>query len=196
MKSFDDSLSTSGFPSSPIKSLEMSSQTNPGSAMSLPAGSLGLDASVLELSLSSSSPGDSSGFPCSSEPTHAYIYSPEFMLSLRPNAVERVKEKIRETCPEAVMSRRMRKTLEFAQHQREAAERKFHYYQPSSPEAAAIAFPSPFSASINPSIECFIPRASRLIGRATERRRQALQSNLQDNWRGHVSTISQPLAVV
>ncbi|KIM36987.1 hypothetical protein M413DRAFT_31163 [Hebeloma cylindrosporum] len=185
----------------------MSSQANPGSAMTLPAGSLGLDASVPERSTLSSSPEDSCStprsFPSSSgayptrpEPTHAYIYSPEFMLSLRPNAVEGVKEKIRETCPEAVMSRRMRKTLEFSQHQREAAERKFHYYKPSSPEAAAIAFPSPFSASTNHSIGRFIPRASRLIGRATERRRQALQSNLHDNWEGRLSTVLQPLSIV
>ena len=133
------------------------------------------------------------------ERTHSRIYSPEFMLSLRPNADESVKEKMREALPEVVMNRRTRKNLEFSQHQREAAERKAHH-QPSSPAAAVTASQAPFSPSTAPSTvpPRMIPRRNRPAGRATERRRQALQSNfnLHDTWRGRVATPLQPLAVV
>lgn len=131
--------------------------------------------------------------------THSRIYSPEFLLSLRPNADESVKEQMREACPEVVMNRRTRKNLEFSQHQREAAERKAHHQPPPS-SAAVIAFPAPFSASTTASTvpSRMMPRRNRPAGRATERRRQAFQSNfnLHDTWRGRVSTPLQPLAVV
>ena len=129
---------------------------------------------------------------------YSRIYSPDFLLSLRPNADESVKEKMREACPEVVMNRRTRKNLEFSQHQREAAERKAHYHhQPPLPQAAAIAFTAPFSASTIAAPR-IMPRRNRPAGRATERRRQALQPNfnLHDTWRGRVSMPLQPLAVV
>ena len=132
---------------------------------------------------------------------HSRIYSPEFLLSFRPNADESVKEKMREACPEVVMNRRTRKNLEFSQHQREAAERKTHYHhEPPLPQVAAIAFPAPFPASIiaSPAAPRIMPRRNRPAGRATERRRQALQSNfnLHETWRGRVPVPLQPLAVV
>ena len=142
--------------------------------------------------------------PAQPERTHSRIYSPEFLLSLRPNADESVKEKMREASPEVVMNRRTRKNLEFSQHQREAAERKLHHNHhqqpPSSLEAAVIAFSAPLSPSTTASTTTprMMPRRNRPAGRATERRRQAFQSNfnLHDTWRGRVATPLQPLAVV
>jgi hypothetical protein len=173
------------------------------SATSSPAGSPGLYVPVHKRSSSSSSRANSPSsprFPSLHERTHSRIYSPEFLLSLRPNADENVKEKMREALPEVVMNRRTRKNLEFSQHQREAAERKTHHHQPSSPRAAVTALPAPFSPSTAPSTvpPRMMPRRNRPAGRATERRRQALQSNfnLHDTWRGRVATPLQPLAVV
>ena len=142
--------------------------------------------------------------PAQPERAHSRIYSPEFLLSLRPNADESVKEQIREASPEVVMNRRTRKNLEFSQHQREAAERKHHHhhrhYQQPPSKAAVIALPVPLSQSTAAStvIPRMMPRRNRPAGRATERRRQAFQSNfnLHDTWRGRVATPLQPLAVV
>ena len=189
------------------------------SVTSSPAGSPGLYVPVHKRSSSSSSRANSPSsprfpslngmsYPMGSRPvahppplerTHSRIYSPEFLLSLRPNADENVKEKMREALPEVVMNRRTRKNLEFSQHQREAAERKAHQ-QPVSPAAAVIAFPAPLSPSPAPSTvpPRMMPRRNRPAGRATERRRQALQSNfnLHETWRGRVATPLQPLPVV
>jgi len=197
------------------------SRSTTSSATSSPAGSPGLYVPVHKRSSSSSSRANSPSsprfpslhgmfnlmgsrpvaHPTLPERTHSRIYSPEFLLSLRPNADESVKEKMREALPEVVMNRRTRKNLEFSQHQREAAERKaHHHHQPSSPAAAVTAFPAPYSPSAAPSTvpPRMMPRRNRPAGRATERRRQALQSNfnLHDTWRGRVATPLQPLAVV
>lgn len=51
-------------------------------------------------------------------PIHTYTYSTDFLLSLRPTADESVKDKLRTSSPEIVMSRRIRKNLEFYDRQR------------------------------------------------------------------------------
>ncbi|KIM37055.1 hypothetical protein M413DRAFT_448775 [Hebeloma cylindrosporum] len=171
---------------------------------SSPASSPGLYVPVHKRSGSSSSRASSPSsphFPALNERPHSGIYSPEFLLSLRPNADESVKDKMREACPEAVMNRRTRKNLEFTQHQREAMERKAHHHQPSSsPQTAAISLSTPFSASTTASTmpPRIMPRRNRPAVRATERRRQALQPNfnLHETWRGRIATPLQPLAVV
>ena len=197
------------------------SRSSTSSATSSQAGSPGLYVPVHKRSSSSSSRANSPSsprfpslhgmfhlvgsrpvaHPTLPERTHPRIYSPEFLLSLRPNADESVKEKMREALPEVVMNRRTRKNLEFSQHQREAAERKTNHHQPSPPAAAITAFPAPFSPSVATPLTApprTMPRRNRPAGRATERRRQALQSNfnLHDTWRGRVATPLQPLAVV
>jgi len=45
------------------------------------------------------------------------VYSTEFLLALRPNAIESMKERIRASCPEVVMSRRVRKAVEYYERQ-------------------------------------------------------------------------------
>jgi len=45
--------------------------------------------------------------------TPSYVYSRATLLSLQPIADESMKGKIRVTCPEVVMTRKMRKALEF-----------------------------------------------------------------------------------
>ena len=49
---------------------------------------------------------------------HPRIYTTDFLFTLRAHADESVKDKMRELCPEVVMKRKMRKTLEFMEHQR------------------------------------------------------------------------------
>jgi len=127
------------------------------------------------------------------EHTQTRIYSPQFLLSLRPNADEGVKENMREACPEVVMSRRTRKHLEFSQPQYEAAERNaFHHRQPSLLQATAIT--ALLSAPTIASPPRIIPRRNRRAGRATERRRQTLQPNFA--WRERVIAPLHSLPVV
>ena len=126
-------------------------------------------------------------YPTRPEHTHTRIYPPEFMLSLRPNADESVKENIRETCPEVVMSRR---TREFSQ-QREAVEMNAFHHNRHPPLPQATAITALLSAPTTASPSRIIPRRA---GRATERRRQALQSIFA--WRERVIAPFHSLPVV
>ena len=44
-------------------------------------------------------------------------YTAELLLALRPNAIESMKERVRASCPEIVMSRRVRKAVEYHERQ-------------------------------------------------------------------------------
>jgi len=159
----------------------------------------------------------SSRTPASIAPKqHPLIYTAGFLLSLRPQADESMKEKMRTACPEVVMNRRTRKNLEFAEHQqrKEAASKKQHASRhqhqeqsaapATSPTPAPVAAPAPakVAASIRsaaPAVTSrILPRRNRPAGRAPERRRQALQTglNLNDNWRDSRLPLPAPLPVV
>jgi len=150
-------------------------------------GSLGLYVPVHKRANSSSSKATSpsrEGFPSISGDPHSRVYSPEFLLSLRPTADDGVREKMRAACPEVVMNRRTRKNLEFSQHQHEASERKVHHpQQPSSPPTTIMtAAPVALRAR---------PHRNRHSGRASERRHQAFESRF--NWNDSWSRVSIPL---
>jgi len=135
----------------------------------------------------------SPGFPSISGDAYARIYTPEFLLSLRPNADDGVREKMREACPEVVMNRRTRKNLEFSQHQREGSERKVH--QSSSPRATISAsFSVPIAALVAPHA---IPHKSRPSGRVSGQKDQSFESrfNLNDRW-SHVPIPLQRLSII
>lgn len=151
-------------------------------------GSLGLYVPVHKRANSSSSKATSpsrEGFPSISGDPHSRVYSPEFLLSLRANADDGVREKMRAACPEVVMNRRTRKNLEFSQHQHEASERKVHHPQhPSSPPTTTAA-PVALRAR---------PHRNRHSGRASERRLES-RFNWNDSW-SRVSIPLQRLSIV
>ncbi|PPQ80877.1 hypothetical protein CVT25_001886 [Psilocybe cyanescens] len=117
---------------------------------------------------------------------HPRIYSLPFLFSLRPNAQEGIKEKIRAgPAPELLMNRRMRKNLEFAEHQH----RRVSPTRAPAPAAAAAAptptpIPTPTQAPVQKASQSprITPRRNRFGPRAPERRKHALQSSL-GSWR-------------
>ncbi|KAH9478228.1 hypothetical protein JR316_0008681 [Psilocybe cubensis] len=115
---------------------------------------------------------------------HPRVYSLQFLLSLRPNAEDGMKEKIRAgPAPELLMNRRMRKNLEFAEHQHR---RVSPTRSPAPAPAPAAAAPTPTPtlppAQRMPHSPRLAPRRNRFGPRASERRKQVLQSSL-DSWR-------------
>ncbi|KDR79848.1 hypothetical protein GALMADRAFT_241948 [Galerina marginata CBS 339.88] len=135
---------------------------------------------------------------------HPRVYSADFLLSLRPNADESLKEQIRASCPEVVMNRRTKKNLEFAehQHQRELSSPRRHagWNFQQQPVLPTLSTPTPIRVptAAPPTPARVTPRRNRPAGRAPERRRQALQSslNLNDSWRDIRLSTSTPLPVV
>lgn len=61
--------------------------------------------------------------PASPPVTNPRIYTTGYLLSLRPFATEGLKDQMRATCPEVVMNRRMRKSIEFNENQARAAQK-------------------------------------------------------------------------
>ncbi|KJA18398.1 hypothetical protein HYPSUDRAFT_205372 [Hypholoma sublateritium FD-334 SS-4] len=61
--------------------------------------------------------------PPSPPVTNPRIYTMGYLLSLRPFATEGLKDQMRTTCPEVVMNRRMRKSIEFNENQTRAAQK-------------------------------------------------------------------------
>ncbi|KAJ3514970.1 hypothetical protein NLJ89_g2058 [Agrocybe chaxingu] len=131
----------------------------------------------------------SAAYPSTAEvESHSGVFTIEVLLSLRSRADDMVKEKIRADCPEVVMNRRMRKSLEFMEHQRAKADSHGHLQQEPAPTPSP-ATPTPTSTPVRN-----LPRRNRPAGRAPERRRQALQLN--DNWRSMRTAPVHPLPVV
>ncbi|CAA7261173.1 unnamed protein product [Cyclocybe aegerita] len=138
---------------------------------------------------SSSRPSSPSGFHYSSGvESHSGVYTIDVLLSMRSRADETVKEKMRSACPEVVMNRRMRKSLQFMQHEQAKGESHGHPRQEPAPISLPVT-PTPTSTPARN-----LPRRNRPAGRAPERRRQALQLN--DNWRSMRTTPVHPLPVV
>jgi hypothetical protein len=140
------------------------------------------------------------------------IYTTGYLLSLRPFATEGLKDKMRAACPEVVMNRRMRKSIEFNEHQARSASKREQSQQqqqqqqqsPTLPPSSARApmheaaledtaisgtAPHHVPATAAPTPAATAPRATprrtRPAGRAPERRRQALH---HDAWHGLRST--------
>ncbi|KAF8196081.1 hypothetical protein BJ912DRAFT_1040252 [Pholiota molesta] len=140
---------------------------------------------------------------------HPRIYTTGYLLSLRPFATEGLKDTMRAACPEVVMNRRMRKSIEFNEHQARSASKReqSQQHQQQSPtlppsftrapvheaalEDTAISgtVPHPAAATASPAHAATAPRVTprrtRPAGRAPERRRQALH---HDTWHGLRST--------
>ncbi|KAF9480559.1 hypothetical protein BDN70DRAFT_931583 [Pholiota conissans] len=128
------------------------------------------------------------------------IYTTGYLLSLRPFATEGLKAKMRETCPEVVMNRRMRKSIEFNEHQARAASKREHQQQHQQQHhyqqhhASPTLSPSlnrtrvseelnlgaPHPVAVAPTHVSITPRRARPTGRAPERRRQVLH----EAWHG------------
>jgi hypothetical protein len=205
-RSSASSSSSSSVSSSPAMS---SAPTSPPASLYVP---LHKRASSSQGSSRASSPAQAR---ISQEAKHPQIYSTDFLLSLRPTADESMKEKMRASCPEVVMNRRMRKSVDFHEHEHAKAQplhqrleaaaqpRHNHQHQHSEPPHSE---PSPTVASVVPTSSPApqarrVPPRGRPAGRSIDRRRQALGSRsaarttTADSWRGMRIT-SFPLAVV
>ncbi|KAF9480563.1 hypothetical protein BDN70DRAFT_602840 [Pholiota conissans] len=115
-----------------------------------------------------------------------YTYSPDYLLSLRPNADGNMKEKMLAACPEAVMNRRVRKRIEFTARPKHVESTKSTTETPA--ETTTMTAPAP------PAPRRTTARHMRFTGRAPERRKQALGLH-QDTWRGLRNTFA-PLPLV
>ena len=131
------------------------------------------------------------------------MYSPATLLSLLPLADENMKGKMRLTCPEVVMTRKMRKGLEFNGRRTELLAAKQLLTQEPTLSASVIhKNPTP---TIQPSAATparVLPRRSRPVGRAPERRRNAFTSPFggrrtgDDSWRRLQAVPMSPVLLV
>ena len=123
--------------------------------------------------------------------TPSYVYSPATLLSLLPFADESMKGKMRATCPEVVMNRKMRKGLEFNGRRTEVLVAQHLLIQ--EPTLSAFGA-SPIHKSATPTVQTstparVLPRRSRPAGRTPERRRNPFTSSFgarrtgNDSWR-------------
>jgi hypothetical protein len=116
-------------------------------------------------------------------------YSIEALLSMRPLADENMKHKMREACPEVVMNRRTRKSLEFAEHQKKKQE------QPATRSTSPVSSPlasQPVVAEVakpsQPPSQPLVPKVQRTpLGRTRPGVRRigfsGLAAREQENWR-------------
>ncbi|PPR05466.1 hypothetical protein CVT24_008235 [Panaeolus cyanescens] len=118
------------------------------------------------------------------------VYSFAALLALRPNADETIKEKMREACPEVLMNRRMKKSIQYLSSHPQARSHAHHDKQHQRPEAQPQSTPTNAVATATRQ-QRSLPRRNR-PGRGPERRR----SMLQDTWQGMRVTARQPLMVL
>jgi len=114
----------------------------------------------------------------------SYVYSRDTLLSLLPFADENMKGKMRETCPEVVMNRKMRKGLEFNGRTELLVAKQLPKHEP------IVVHKNPTPALQAPTTPTrVLPKRSRPAGRAPERRRNAYTSPFgtrrtgDDTWR-------------
>lgn len=131
--------------------------------------------------------------------SHSHVYTTATLLSLQPFADESMKNKIRLSCPEVVMSRKMRKGLEMNERRTD-----FSAAQEVSPppfdirEKAATTTPAPAPAplaQVTISSRVVAPRRSRPEGRGPHGKRNVFLSPFgarrtgNDSWRLQASPI-------
>lgn len=121
--------------------------------------------------------------------TPSYVYSPATLLSLQPFADESMKGKMRALCPEVVITRKMRRGLEFNGSRMEImAAQKLLQVHPVAP-LNIIHHHTKATPPLQVSTPTRVPtRRSRPAGRAPERRRNAITSfgarrTENDSWR-------------
>lgn len=122
-----------------------------------------------------------------------YMYSAATLLSLQPFADESVKGKILATCPEVVMTRKIRKRLEVNGRRTEVLGAQQQMQVSGTPETKV----TPILQTSTPAPLRVLPRRYRPSGRAPERRRNVFSSPSQvfgsrrglskgdDSWRLH-----------
>ena len=79
------------------------------------------------------------------------IYSIDALLAMRRLADESVKDKMRAECPEVVMNRKTRKTLEYLEHQQRRKEKEARMEQRKQHSREHSVSPIPSSSSRSPS---------------------------------------------
>ena len=127
---------------------------------------------------------------------HSRIYSVDLLLSLRPTADESMRDKLRASCPEILMSRRIRKNLEFHERQwlhhdtpttpRDQESQRIDvgiHRVPALPSQKQLHVPSIKLSSQTPKGRSLPRRNSRSAIRPAERRRQAWQPIQDGTWR-------------
>jgi hypothetical protein len=117
------------------------------------------------------------------------VYSRDALLSLLPFADEGMKGKMRDSCPEVVMNRKMRKGLEFNGKRTELLAAQQLLTQEPTLSAVIHKNPTPTLHTPTTTPIRVLPRRSRPAGRAPERRRNAFASSFgarrtgDDSWR-------------
>lgn len=130
-------------------------------------------------------------------PLSPSAYSIATLLSMQSLADESIKGKVHATCPEIVLSRRVRKTLEFHGRRTELSSAQ------QAPAAAAVVDTSATEINAQPTLPALtrvLPRRTRPATRAPERRRNALGSRRglttgDDSWRLQAIPITPALLV-
>jgi hypothetical protein len=115
------------------------------------------------------------------------VYSVASLFSLRPLADDSMKEKIRIACPEVVMTRKIRKGLEFNGRKKELLAA-----QQSAPALESGVTETKAAATLTPTPLRVPSRRNRPAGRAPERRRNAFGSRRglsDDSWRLQAATV-------
>ncbi|PPQ69766.1 hypothetical protein CVT24_002978 [Panaeolus cyanescens] len=117
------------------------------------------------------------------------VYSLEALLALRPLADEGMKQRMKDTCPDIVMNRRMRKSLQYiALHPHLRTQPQDTPLDSHAEEEDVASEPTTTASTTS---QRALPRRNRPIRRAIERRR----SVLQETWKGVRVPPIQPLPV-
>jgi len=141
--------------------------------------------------------------------SHSHVYSTATLLSLQPFADESMKGKIRLACPEVLMTRKMRKGLEFNGRRTEfSAAQQLHVLTPlpfDIHEKAAATTPTPAPPAPLPQVSTpsrvVVPRRSRSGARGPQRKRNVFSSPSgarrtgDDSWRPQAVPMSPILLV-
>lgn len=129
-------------------------------------------------------------------PVRSRVYDIDFLLFLRPTADESLRDKLRSTCPQILMSRRIRKNLEFHgrqrphhdlvptrdnQAQQQQINADIHRFPALPTQIQLRALPVTSSPQSSPSGRVLPRRNSKIAMRAAERRRW---QPVQGTWRG------------
>ncbi|KAF9051920.1 hypothetical protein BJ165DRAFT_922782 [Panaeolus papilionaceus] len=117
------------------------------------------------------------------------VYSLDALLALRALADEGMKQRMRDICPEIVMNRRMRKSLQYIALNPHLRTSSPHLDQLDPHEEEEVVAESTPTTTSTASQQRALPRRNRPTRRPLERR-------LQETWKGVRVTTAQPLAVV
>lgn len=129
--------------------------------------------------------------------TPSYVYSRATLLSLQPLADESMKGKIRVTCPEVVMTRKMRKGLEFHGRRPEPlAAQQLVTQAPTPPPSDASAIHKKVTTTVQvPNPTRVLPRRSRPARRNPFSSSFGVRRTGDDSWRLQAVPMSPVLMV-